>query len=655
MNYLLTAHWAIEAPSEHVTARFAAHELRRAIQRMGGPALPIAGHATGQRIALRHGHAGDGFVRMADERGLVLIGEGPRGLLYAVYGLLEALGWRWVGPGPGDECVPRCAQISLPTETVAEQPALARRGLVIGHDLFLAQAEAWIAWAARARLNTIFIHTIGAGAMPLGACRWHYWLQRRARLWPLITERGLRLEIGGHHLRDAIPRRLFRRQPDLFRYDGRRRVADGNPCPTNPATQALVREWARSFFTAEPNASVYHLWPEDRLGGGWCACPQCRALAPSDQSLILANVIAEVLAELNPTARLAYLAYHDTFAPPQRVRPAANVEVVIAPRQRSYANGIGDATNPLNGPVAAQITALRAAFPAGASVFEYYLDGILFKSALPPLGETIAADVRAYHEWGLDGVHVLLTGDRPWLAVGPNPHSFAALAWHPQRDPAALRGEYAATRAPAVAALLDTAYATLATAWRHALAITPAEVRRQHDGQWHDPITHPPRDLLDGYDTPPPHREQRLAALHEALDALPAGEAALAAALHAAVAERAALAADAAEWSASALLLRFLAARQEVAVVQARRAPLARQQQALAAARAAHADLLNWAARHVPPPARAGHRLLRALLALHLDHLESRIALPWRHAQMRWQRLRELALLLATLWWKWRR
>ncbi|WP_298402850.1 DUF4838 domain-containing protein [uncultured Chloroflexus sp.] len=655
MNHLLTSHWAIELPSDHSTAQFAAHELRRALQRMGGPVLPITGAAAGPRIALRHGPDGDGFVRMADERGLVLIGEGPRGLLYAVYSLLEALGWRWIGPGPADEHVPRWAQIRLPAATVAEQPAFARRGLVIGHDLFLAQAEAWIAWAARARLNTIFVHTIGTSGMPLGACRWRYWQQRRQRLWPLIEERGLRLEIGGHHLRDAVPRQLFRQQPDLFRHDGRRRVTSGNPCPTNPATQAIVRDWARGLFAAEPNASVYHLWPEDRLGGGWCVCSRCAALSPSDQSLILVNVMAAALAECNPTARISFLAYHDTFAPPQQIAPAVNVEVVIAPRQRSYAAGISDTTNPVNGPLAEQIAALRVSFPAGASMFEYYLDGILFKSALPPLGPTIAADLRAYYEWGLDGVHVLLTGDRPWLAVGPNPHSFAALAWQPQRESAALRGEYAATRAPATAALLDTAYAALETAWRHALAIKPADVRRQHDGHRRDPVAHPPRDILDSYDTPPPHCEQRLAALHEALDALPAGEAALAAAQHTAVAEQAALAADAAEWSASALLLRFLAARQEAAVVQARRAPLARQRQALAAARAAHTDLLNWAARHVPPPARAGHRLLRMLLALHLDQLESRIALPWHSARLRWQRWRELVLLLARLWWQWQR
>ncbi|MGQ9528996.1 DUF4838 domain-containing protein [Chloroflexus sp.] len=651
MKHILSPGWVIELPSDHPTAQFAAHELRQAIQRMGGPPLPLVGQAHDHRISLRHGAAGDGFVRFADEHGLVLVGEGPTGLLYAVYHLLESWGWLWVGPGVINERVPCPDQIALPEVTFAGQPAFTRRGLVIGHDIFLAQAEAWIEWAARARLNTIFIHTIGDQGMPLGACRLRSWQQQRNRLWPLIRERGLRLEIGGHHLTDAIPRKRFRRQPELFRFNGRRRVSDGNPCPTNPTTQALIREWVRSFFLAEPDAAVYHLWPVDRLSGGWCLCPQCAQLSPADQSLLLVNVMADELAAINPTARISFLAYHDSMARPQQIVPAANVEALIAPRMRSYAAGIGTSTHPINGPLAEQIAAIRELFPAGVSVFEYYLDGILFKSALPPLGNTIAADLRTYRDWGVTGVHALLTGDRPWLAPGPNPHTFAALAWNLHQEPSALRHQYAAIRSPANPTRLDQVYTALEEAWQQVLDITPAEVQRQHPGRRRDPISQPPRDVLDGYDIPSPYCEQRLSILHTALDSIATGEALLTP--NSATPESSALAADLAEWTHSRLLLRFLAARQEVAVLQARRAPPARQQQALAAAREAHADLLDWASRYVPPAARSGHRLFRTILKLHLDHLESQIAPPWRQAQMRWRRLRELTIIFAQLWRGW--
>ncbi len=653
MKHILSANWVIELHSEHLTAQFAAQELRQAIQRMGGPTLPIVGQAHTQRISLRHGAAGDGFVRMADEHGLILIGEGPTGLLYAVYSLLEALGWCWVGPGAENEQFPHYAHIPLPEATVAEQPAFTRRGLVIGHDIFLSQAEAWIEWAARARLNTIFIHTIGDSGMPLGACRLRFWQQRRRQLWPLLKERGLQLEIGGHHLTDALATQRLRDQPDVFRFNGQRRVADGNPCPTNPTTQAIVRRWARSFFNAEPNAAVYHIWPVDRLHGGWCSCDRCATLSPADQLLLLVNGMAEELATVNSSARISFLAYHDTLFPPQQITPAANVEVLVAPRMRSYASGIGDPEHPINQPLAARIAAIREAFPAGISAFEYYLDGILFKSALPPLGNTIAADLRAYAKWGFAGVYTLLTGDRPWLTPGPNPHSFASLAWNPQNDPAALRSRYVSVRAAGALAPLDRAYATLEQAWQQALDITPAELQRQQHGRRRDPVTHPPRDVLDGYNAPSPYCEQRLEILHTALDLLTNGENPLADTQHAVVYDRSTLSADMAEWTVSVLLLRFFAARQEVAVMQARRASRERQSQALATARAVHAALLEWAVNHVPPDVSVGHRLFRTILALHLDQLEDRIASPWRKVQLRWQRMRELSGIFTRLWWQW--
>ncbi len=653
MKHILSANWVIELHSEHLTAQFAAQELRQAIKRMGGPTLPIVGQAHTQRISLRHGAAGDGFVRMADEHGLILIGEGPTGLLYAVYSLLEALGWCWVGPGAENEQFPHYAHIPLPEATVAEQPAFTRRGLVIGHDIFLSQAEAWIEWAARARLNTIFIHTIGDSGMPLGACRLRFWQQRRRQLWPLLKERGLRLEIGGHHLTDALATQRLRHQPDVFRFNGQRRVPNGNPCPTSPTTQAIVREWARSFFNAEPNAAVYHIWPVDRLRGGWCSCDRCATLSPADQLLLLVNGMAEELATVNSSARISFLAYHDTLFPPQQITPAANVEALVAPRMRSYASGIGDPEHPINQPLAARIAAIRDAFPAGISAFEYYLDGILFKSALPPLGNTIAADLRAYAKWGFAGVYTLLTGDRPWLTPGPNPHSFASLAWNPQNDPAALRSRYVSVRAAGALAPLDRAYATLEQAWQQALDITPAELQRQQHGRRRDPVTHPPRDVLDGYNAPSPYCEQRLEILHTALDLLTNGENPLADTQHAVVYDRSTLSADMAEWTASVLLLRFFAARQEVAVMQARRASRERQSQALATARAVHAALLEWAVNHVPPDVSVGHRLFRTILALHLDQLEDRIASPWRKVQLRWQRMRELSGIFTRLWWQW--
>lgn len=494
---LLTPDWTISLVGDHPTARLAATELQRTLQRIGGPALPIGvANPDGQRILLRHGTSGDGFTRMSDGQGMQLRGDGPRGLLYAVYDLLEALGCRWFGPGPSGEHLPRYEQVTLPTETLADRPAIGGRCLIIGHDLMLADGEQWIIWAARARLNTIFIHTISA-RLALGACRLQRWQARRRTLLPLLLERGMQLELGGHHLRDLLPRARFQRSPELFRFDGRRRTPDHNCCTGNPATLKILAQATIAFARRFPEAAVYHLWPDDILFGGWCSCPLCRDLSPADQALRAANACAAGLAEVRPNARLAYLAYHDTEAPPQQVTPAANVDLLFAPRPRSYAHGIGGAESALNRVYSSRLAANIARFgPQRSAVFEYYLDGILFKSAPPPLPEVIAADMRHYRNAGVQSVQVLLTGDRPWHAIPPNAALFARLAWEPDADPSALLAEIAAARAPRTPEALYQAYCALGQAWRAALDHDPAE-RPTLLLNLRDLVSQPPTDILD--------------------------------------------------------------------------------------------------------------------------------------------------------------
>ncbi|EFO79078.1 hypothetical protein OSCT_3079 [Oscillochloris trichoides DG-6] len=646
MDLTLTPRWAIELASAHPVARFAAEELRRTLQRLGAPALPIVTQADGPRIVLRHGPGGDAFLRATDHAGMLLRGDGPRGLLYAVYDLLEALGCRWVVPGPAGEFLPRRERVVLPAEGLADRPAIARRSLVLGHDLFLADAEAWIAWAAQNRLNTIFVHTIGHGPA-IGACRLATWRRRRRVLLPRLTERGLDLELGGHHLRDLLPRRLFTTQPDLFRVADGYRTPDHNFCPSNPQSLALLRQHATAFFQTYPEAQVYHLWPDDLLSGGWCACPSCASLSPSDQSLLAANALAEALAALRPTASVSFLAYHTTEAAPQVVRPHAQVELLFAPRPRSYAQGLGDPQSRLNPVYATQMAEQRAAMGGPVAVFDYYLDAILFKSALPPLAQVIAADMRYYRSQGVAAVHALMTGDRPWLAAPINAYLFARLAWNPEHDPAALLATYAEVRAPRSPAALQRVYTTLEHAWQAVLDRSPAEaaLRREVRNQ-RDPILAPPLDVLDYMAAARPDCELRLERMGRMQADLLAGQAAWDAVMQSAFADRATLEAERAEWEVAAGVLRFLLLRQQLYVMAARGAERVALQQGLAAAQAGLDHLLAWAQTHVPAAARPGHLLLRTILQLHLDQLaDQHIALPWQRATLRARR----ALLLRNL------
>lgn len=654
---ILTPAWCIECTDSRPVARFAAEELRRTLHRIGGPALPLHTHAPGLRIALRAGPTGDGFLRRADAHGVVLQGDGPCGLLYAVYDLLEALGCRWVAPGVFGERLPHYEHVELPAGAVARHPALAGRGLILGHDFFLDTAEEWIVWAARNGLNRLFVHTTPVRPA-LWACRLAAWRKRRADLLPLLEARGMVLELGGHGLSRLVPRHLFRDYPAAFRFDGRQRTPDYNFCPHNLFALAQLQTHGAAFFRTFPEASVYHLWPDDLTGGGWCHCAACSALSASDQALLAINALAETLTRINPAARIAHLAYHDTQPAPQRVAPHPAVQLLFAPRRRSYAVGVLEPTSAVNQPMIADLAANQHHFGA-AAIFEYYLDGILFKSAPPPLLTTLQADMRAYRDLGVATVHALMTGDRPWVAPPPSAYLFARLAWEPEQAPTALLATYAEAIAPRTPAALVLAYTALDQAWQPALdhqpgeaggsAATSPDVRGMRSL-----FDNPSTDVLDMMLAPRVMREQRLEALGTLESALRTGEASVQDLVTHAHADAPRIEPLVAEWHLAAAWLRFTLARQRLFVLEARNANRTVLHMQLREARQALDQLEAWGAAQLPPGRAQGNfMLLRQRERIGLDAFAVR-NLAWVGAQ--WGlKLRAYATLarLALRLWRW--
>ena len=624
----LTPGWHVSYRQDHLVGHFAARELRETLSQLGAPE---ASEGSGPRILLEHGADGDGFGRFADTGGLTLRGDGPRGLLYAVYALLEDLGCRWVAPDAGGSFLPRLGEVALPTTSTRDAPALPGRCLVIGHDLFLGRAPEWIRWAARNKLNRIFIHTTPHD-LALGACRLSSYAAARRDLLPLLHERGMALELGGHHLSALLPRSLFKQDPSAFRFDGEKRTPDANFCPSSPRALAWLREHGRAFFLRFPEAEVYHLWPDDLPEGGWCRCEKCAADSPADQALKAANALSRALLQVNPHAKLSFLSYYDTQAPPSRVRPAPNVIPCFAPRVRSYAHGIADPGSAVNRGMWRAWLGTRGHFGhAGAQVFEYYLDGLLFKSALPPLGEVMGADLRAYRDSGAHTVQVLLTGDRPWLSVPPNAYQFARLAWNPDADPHELLRDFARVRAPGKADALLEGYAALSDAWQPVLDFAPGETDLSLDTAGRlDWVANPLRDVLDYMVAPQALRERHL----ESMRAVPQ---ALAHGISIWTSLRAAAPGEWQEFRVAQGLLLFLWRRQQLYVLYGQNAPKTEIARVLALARAPLAASDRWGQAHLKGArTRATFALIRTLANLQLDHIyDLRLAVPWQRALLR--------------------
>ena len=491
--------WRIVSPSPDPVAACAAAELAEMLGRIVGGPIPVGeGELPGvPSFNLSHGDGEvDGLTWQAGPEQIVLRGDNPRGLLYAVYSLLEVLGCRWPAPGTEGERLPQGTRFELPASPVREQAALPGRCLIVGHYAFMDAIEEWIVWAARNRLNTIFLHVI-EGPLAFGAAPAWQWQAHKARAVPLARQRGMTIEHGGHGLAALLPREHFKKLPEAYRYHAGRRTPDHNFCPSSAEGMAIVRRNAEAHFRAHPEVDVFHLWPDDIPGGGWCSCERCRSYNASEQALLAIHAVAEVLAEVNPAARIGFLAYMDTEAVPVRVEPRENVSLLWAPRNRCYAHATDDPACPANVPhYADTFRAQVAHFPHQPRVFEYYLDAILFKSLLPPLPSVMQGDLRFYRDAGTHTVQALMTGDRPWHAPQLNPWLFARLSWDPEQDLDALLADFCHA-AYGTAGELPAYYRALEAAFALALDIVPEQVDREIELSARGLLAHPPADMGD--------------------------------------------------------------------------------------------------------------------------------------------------------------
>lgn len=278
-----------------------------------------------------------------------------------------------------------------------------RRGIVLCPE-DLADAG-WVQRAASAGLNVIGVHgspepvlafvESGAGEVFLQAAR----------------GAGLEVEYELHALGWLLPRDRFDEHPDWFRMDrhGVRRP-DSNLCPSRPEALAVAATRARELAARlKPTTDRYYFWADD--AAPWCHCEACRALSPSDQNVTAMNALLVGLRQAVPGARLACLAYANTLAPPQRVKPSPGLFLEYAPIDRCFRHSLSDAECALNRPFLAGLPALVEAFGAdGAQVLEYWLDASLFSGwkrpavRVPFSRAVLEADLATYARLGFRSV-----------------------------------------------------------------------------------------------------------------------------------------------------------------------------------------------------------------------------------------------------------
>ncbi|HZP40705.1 MAG TPA: DUF4838 domain-containing protein [Candidatus Binatia bacterium] len=476
---------------------FAVAELRRYLARIFGRAPVPAGRVDSPGAWLVLAPAGapsppvpadvpagaEWVVRPADGA-VAIAGTSPRAALAAAYALLAAAGCEWA-PAEEDEHVPDASEVRRAVGPLEGRPAFARRAYA--SDLATWHYTMPERFAARLPDDVAFVDwmakTDATAFLFIRSANDTQWVV--PELVPELARRGLAIEGGGHALVELLPRALFATHPEYFPMTpGGARSDLGNACPSCAAALAVVRARAEAARRDISGATDLHLWGLDLFGGGWCACPACAGLSPSDQALVVANAAADGLAG----GRLWHLAYHDTLPPPRRVRPGPRVWAEFAPRERCYAHAIDDAACPTNRACREALEGHLALFDGRVDVFEYYGDAILFGGVAVPLVDVIARDLAYYRRAGVGGVSCLVFGRFSLWAYGTNVAAFAAGVVDPARAGAA-RAAHARRRfgraAPAMTRYLAALEATMAEVVRYGdVKLPPRDAdraRRVHD------------------------------------------------------------------------------------------------------------------------------------------------------------------------------
>ncbi|MBI1295097.1 DUF4838 domain-containing protein [bacterium] len=621
----LSLPWQVMRHNDAPTAQLALTELQDHWLKISG--LPLTQTVDGKAdrlIVLRvdgngDGNSGDndedGFTWHAQPNRIEITGHSPRGLLFAVYHVLEALGCRWLAPGPQWTRIPQTHSAQLPNRPIFQSPSLRGRCLILGHYAFIIDAEDWIIWAARNRYNTIFIHTthedVGIGAVPEWA-----WQRYRFQAMKRIRERGMILELGGHGLPALLPRSLFKQMPLAFREEDGKRTPKFNFCPSSPEAKYVVQENARRYFEENPGIDVYHIWADDIPGGGWCRCPMCKHLNSTDQLMLATNMVAEVLAEVHPRAELSFISYLDTEEPARHATPLPNLCLLWAPRTRNYGKATDDPSCPVNTPYypdtfKTQIEAMKEA--GTVRVFEYYSDAVLFKSVLPVLTDVLAQDVRFYRDIGVHTLQTLMTGDHPWVSAQWTNWLFGRLTWDAEADVNVLLADYCEAAFGAAAPSMIGYYNALESAFALVLDQTPDQrgARPQPNSPF-DIVRTPMNDMEDPIYAQPDTLRRRAADTSTILAQVDEA----AAHVHAAqkTAPSSSLSAEATQFELTRAWLTFTAHRIRLYDAVSSNPPASHAQQHWDAASRAYRQVTFWADRHLQPPFRENVKVIHLLM-----------------------------------------
>lgn len=277
---------------------------------------------------------------------------------------------------------------------------------LIAHPEELTKGE--IAAFRAAGADVLGLHPVGGNKATSSLENLLIWLKtdKGRRLLSYARSLGLEIEYEMHAASFLVPREMFSSHPEYFREANGVRTNDYNFCVSSDEMLRLMAKNAAALGRVlSPDTHDYYFWLDDAENNR-CECEKCRTLSASDQSLIVANAIADELRRFDSSARVCYLAYLGTLTPPKSVKPAPGVFLEYAPMKRDRSIPVWEDET-----VKRELDALFDVFePGEAKILEYWYDNSMFSNwkkppkKFTPDNERIAKEIDFYRSLGVGNV-----------------------------------------------------------------------------------------------------------------------------------------------------------------------------------------------------------------------------------------------------------
>ncbi len=324
--------------------KFAAEELQKYVKAVSGADLPISTHGSDSSLSTifigtpasnpgvrglkarelkpaADDSATDGFLiktfTTGSKQGLLLGSNGPRGVLFAVYGFLEqCLGVRFFGFDRSGEIIPSRTTINIDPIDLWQRPRFKFR--ISNNNNFVSSDRKMLTrvadWSVKNGYNAFLIPVEDTSKVATEE----------------LTRRGMEIWGGGHVWGEFTPeKKLFASHPEYFPLIDGKRTFTGDKfaisfCYSNPDAMRSFVAKAVAYVRQRPMLTVFACWPQDG-SQGWaqCQCDGCRKYSFSDWNVAIANAVAQAF-ETDPVLkniRVQWIAYNECSVPPTKVRP----------------------------------------------------------------------------------------------------------------------------------------------------------------------------------------------------------------------------------------------------------------------------------------------------------------------------------------------